>query len=137
MIGDITMVGDVQPVGRLAVRSLIAGAVCASAIYHARTASTNTLALDDLRSGSIDSECLPRLYLTDDQTAGRGRHGKSWASNQGTLTFSLLIDWPLDDDLATRLLSLGVGVGVSREIEYSFAPLRPLPRRFRPARLLR
>lgn len=124
MIADIITVGDVESAGRMAVDRLIADGICRSATHHARTASTNTLALNDLRSGEITSQHLPRLYLADDQTAGRGRHGRTWASNQGTLTFSLLIDWPLDDDCPTRLLSLAVGVGVARAIEHSFAPLR-------------
>jgi BirA family biotin operon repressor/biotin-[acetyl-CoA-carboxylase] ligase len=124
MIRDMITVGDVEAAGRMAAERLIADRVCESATHHARTESTNSLALSDLRSGEMTSQQLPRLYLADDQTAGRGRHGRTWASNQGTLTFSLLIDWPLVDDCPTRLLSLGVGVGIARAIEHLFAPLR-------------
>ncbi len=55
MIGDITTVGDVQPVGRLAVRSLIAGGVCASAIYHART--------PELTATTSTSSAAKRVWL--------------------------------------------------------------------------
>lgn len=117
-------VGDVDPIGLRVVEDLLQEGVCKSARYHATTASTNTLALDDLRAGPILADQLPRLYLADDQTSGRGRHGRTWSSTRGTLTFSLLIDWDLESSRVSRLLSLAVGVGLARAIEYTFAPLR-------------
>ncbi len=117
-------VGEVEPAGRRAVANLISQGICRSATYHSQTDSTNSLALDDLRSRPIAWDQLPRLYLADRQTAGRGRHGRSWHSNRGSLTFSIVIDWQLDLGRSSKLLSLGVGVGVARAIEFSYAPLR-------------
>ncbi len=117
-------IGDVDSAGLQAVEGLIGDRVCRSATYHATAASTNSLALDDLRSGQIAEDQLPRLYLADRQTAGRGRHGRTWSSNEGTLTFSILADRRDGDLQTTKLLSLCVGVGVARGIEFAFAPLK-------------
>ncbi len=58
-------------------------------IYHCReTASTNDWAIRACREGC---EC-PALFLTDRQTNGKGRLGRSWSSAEGaSLTFSILL----------------------------------------------
>ncbi|MCG8650709.1 MAG: biotin--[acetyl-CoA-carboxylase] ligase [Pirellulales bacterium] len=119
----VTSVGSVETPGRRAAEGLLADQICRSAIHLASATSTNSLALEDLRAGAIPTEMVPRLYLADSQTAGRGRHGRTWVSNAGTLTFSLLVDWPADA-VYFRLLPLAVGVGVARAIEFAYAPLR-------------
>ena len=72
----------------------------------------------------LGSELLPRLYLADEQTAGRGRHGRSWHSGAGSLTFSLLTQWRLPTERPSNLLSIAVGVAIARAIEFACAPLR-------------
>lgn len=119
----MTPVGNVDRKGLRAVERLIDAGVCRSACYHESTASTNTLALDELRAGQVTDDQLPRLYLADDQTAGRGRHGRSWNSDGGTLTFSVTVDWDWGRPDESKLLSLSVGVGLARAIEFAFAPL--------------
>ncbi len=116
--------GDVDSRGLAAVEQLLAGDVIQSAWYGHTTGSTNTLALDELGSANQNVD-RPRLILADQQTAGRGRHGRSWVSSAGTLTFSLVIDRPADDRVK-QLLPLAVGVGLARSLEFDFAPLRAM-----------
>ena len=116
--------GDIEPSGLRAVESLIASGVCASADYCQTTESTNTKALSDLRHGRIDQALMPKCYLTDQQTAGRGRHGRRWMSDRGTLTFSLALDRAAIDRRRSQFLSIAVGVGIARVNEFEFAPLQ-------------
>ncbi|WP_182866513.1 biotin--[acetyl-CoA-carboxylase] ligase [Stieleria mannarensis] len=113
----------VTPGLRHTLDTLIGDGVVASAVYRRSTASTNSDALADLQSGQIDEGLLPRLYLADRQTAGRGRHGNAWVSEDDALTFSLAVEF----DLAHRgaaVLSPAVGVAVARAIEFACAPCR-------------
>ena len=119
-----TVSGDVDPAGLRAVGALIEARTCRSAVYCQTTASTNTLALEAARDPGIPPSERPRLFVTDQQTAGRGRHGRSWSSNRGTLTFSLLIDWPAALAAANKPLSVAVGVGIARAVEFICAPIR-------------
>lgn len=114
--------GDVEVAGIQAAEGLLSDDVCRSIDYHHQAASTNTLALDDLRSGKVDREAWPKLYFCDAQTSGRGRHGRTWISTSGALTFSLLLNRP-DAEVIT-LLPLAVGVGIARCVEFDFAPLQ-------------
>ncbi len=100
---------------------------CRSVRYFAEIDSTNSAACRDLTSGQIDdADRLPRLYLADRQTGGRGRHGRSWVADQGTLTFSVLYgvgedeQWELS---AGPLVALATGVAIARTIEYLAAPV--------------
>lgn len=119
----LTTDGVVDPIGLRAVERLISEEICGAADYRQETASTNALALADLRAESVHEHC-PKLYLADSQTAGRGRHGRSWVSTAGTLTFSLVVDRSLQTHRSTKLLSLAVGIGIARSLEYEFAPLQ-------------
>ncbi|MEY2892171.1 MAG: hypothetical protein RJA98_2079 [Pseudomonadota bacterium] len=105
-----------------------------------RLASTNTVLLDRVRAsqfqGDADSgvqlrrsvesgafgrlgrrsaDAMPCLLVAEHQTAGRGRHGKEWASAPGSsLTFSLALtlspaDW--------SGLSLAVGVALAEALD--------------------
>jgi BirA family transcriptional regulator, biotin operon repressor / biotin---[acetyl-CoA-carboxylase] ligase len=61
--------------------------------------STNNLAVEEASDGG-----LPKLFVTDCQTAGRGRGANQWWAREGALTFSVLtnpsrwsinkLDWP-------------------------------------------
>jgi BirA family biotin operon repressor/biotin-[acetyl-CoA-carboxylase] ligase len=116
--------GDVELAGMRSVESLIVNAVVRSADYCKTTESTNTKALLDVRNGNIEETLLPKCYLADGQTAGRGRHGRSWQSDGGTLTFSLVMKRCVSDLRQTQLLPLAVGLGVARFIDFEYAPLQ-------------
>lgn len=71
---------------------------------------------------SIDSSSnasrLPSLFITDEQTAGRGRMGRPWNARQDGLAFSLV--WPGYHELT----SIAVGVAIAETIEYVVGPTR-------------
>ena len=79
-------------------------------VYLPSVNSTNDLALAS--PVEADDSNQVTVFLTDEQTAGRGRRENNWFSSQGALTFSLLINadrlalprsiWPLVS-LATGL----------------------------------
>ena len=116
--------GDVELDGMRAVEGLIAAGFCGSADYCKTTESTNSKALRDVRSGIIEETLLPKCYLADEQTAGRGRHGRSWQSDGGTLTLSLVMARRMSDLRQSQLLPLAVGVGIARFIDFEFAPVQ-------------
>ena len=116
--------GDVELAGMRAVEKLVANGVLGSADYFKTTNSTNTKALLDVRNGNIEETLLPKCYLADGQTAGRGRHGRSWQSDGGTLTFSLVMSRCLSDVRQTQVLPLAVGLGIARFIDFEYAPLQ-------------
>lgn len=93
---------------------------CRGLEHVVEASSTNTLALDELRSGRLTAADLPRIHVADRQTGGRGRSGRSWVSDEGTLTFSLT----LLSTVPLELLPLAIGVGVARSLEFELAPLR-------------
>ncbi len=115
----LTTQGEVDRSGRGYIERLIADRVCRSAVHVQSSESTNALALRDGQSG-IAHELLPRLYVADQQTSGRGRHGRRWHSSDHTITLSLVIASPRP----TTLLPIAAGVGVARSVEHSYAPLR-------------
>lgn len=110
-----------QPQGLAACRELLQRGDCRSVRYYAQIGSTNSAAQQDI---SIDrpppADQLPRLYLADQQTQGRGRLGRQWLSDDGSLTFSLLS--PLDADRA-GWLPLVIGLAIAHTIEYFAAPV--------------
>lgn len=60
------------------------------------------------------------LLLTERQTAGRGRRGRSWFQGPGALAFSLL--WRLPDDRPPSGLSLAVGLALAEALSLSSTP---------------
>ncbi|MCA9139273.1 MAG: biotin--[acetyl-CoA-carboxylase] ligase [Planctomycetales bacterium] len=114
---------DVSPNLRRTVEQLIDDGSIASAVYRRATESTNTDAVSAVQSGAVADTMLPRLYLTDQQTAGRGRQGNSWISDVGSLTFSLVVDFDLANPSAA-FLSPAIGVAIARAIEFLCAPCR-------------
>ncbi|WP_300455199.1 biotin--[acetyl-CoA-carboxylase] ligase [Accumulibacter sp.] len=75
--------------------------------------STSTLLLERAAQGATTGT----LLVADQQTAGRGRRGRSWLSSpEASLTFSLL--WRFTCPVAQLAgLSLAVGVAVARALE--------------------
>jgi BirA family biotin operon repressor/biotin-[acetyl-CoA-carboxylase] ligase len=117
----LTTEGDIDPIGYRAAEHLISDQTIRAVAYCQQTASTNTLALMDLQGGVIE---VPKLFLADTQTDGRGRHGRTWISNSGTLTFSLAVDRRTTNVRSSKLMSLAVGIAIARSLEFEFAPLQ-------------
>jgi len=109
---------DADAGGRRAATGLVDAGVCHWLTYRSETDSTNTLAT------SADAPATPALFLTDRQSGGRGRHGRAWHSDDGTLTFSILIHWDPIDPAQTNLVPIATGVAIARTIEHLFAPIR-------------
>lgn len=125
--------------GLLACQALLSSTPLARIRYFAEVDSTNTAALRDLANQSLDTSDrpaippFPALYVADRQTAGRGRHGRNWVADQGTLTFSLVLasrdpscaeqaTAPGSLRHSTAPLSIAVGVAVARAIDHLAAP---------------
>lgn len=120
----LTKSGPVDPDGLAAAERLLAEETCGAVDYTASTQSTNTRALADINSRQVPATMCPKLYLTDEQTSGRGRHGRSWISDGGTLTFSLVIHLRNQNSAGSKLVSLAVGVGVARCLEFEYGPIQ-------------
>lgn len=122
----IDIQGNPDPVGLKAVRQLVCDQFIRSAACFEELGSTNTLALSQVQDATCSEMTLPRLLIADRQLAGRGRRGRTWSSDDGTLTFSLIVSFD-DPSLRERFIKLGslaVGLGISRFVEYEFAPLQ-------------
>lgn len=108
------------------VEQLLADGVLSSAVYRMSVPSTSTEALDWVQTGEFSESSLPRLFLADQQSAGRGRHGNTWQSEtesgreSDSLTLSVVI--PRVSDAAFEILSPAVGVAAAKAIEFVIAP---------------
>jgi BirA family biotin operon repressor/biotin-[acetyl-CoA-carboxylase] ligase len=88
------------------------GAVGLPYLYHARCGSTN----QELKSEAA-AALAGTLVVTDDQTEGRGRLGRSWLSNPGEdLTFSVL-QRPSMSAAEASLLSLAAALATAEVLE--------------------
>ena len=77
--------------------------------------STNTEALNWAKQHvSENTDSLPALFITQQQTDGRGRGSHSWYSSAGALTFSLLMKVPKPTANAVSAL---VGIAVCEAID--------------------
>lgn len=115
--------------GLRACRQALQSGDCRSVRYFAEIDSTNSAACRDLNAGDCDDNALlPRLYLADVQTAGRGRSGRQWVADGGTLTFSLVhavgeAQPPSLPPEVLPLVGLATGVAIARGVEYVAAPV--------------
>lgn len=80
-------------------------------VFSESTASTNADAKFFGRGNAVDGT----LFLTARQTAGRGRRGRSWLSDEGALCFTLLIRPEFHMTLAPRLV-IACAVGACRAL---------------------
>lgn len=71
--------------------------------------STNSRLLADLRSGELDLS-VHHLYTADEQTAGRGQHGRSWISPKGNVLLSFYTPMVAVADAQTTALAKLSGV---------------------------
>ena len=84
--------------------------------YVDRCASTNALLKEAVASGEAAVR-TGTVLVTDEQTGGRGRLGRSWASRAGEdLTFSVLVR-PALAPARAHLLSLAAALAVAETIE--------------------
>lgn len=78
----------------------------------ARCESTNAVLLGRAEAGAPSGT----VVIAEEQTAGRGRRGRTWFASPGdSLTFSLL--WRFAPGTAPAGLSLAVGVAVTRALD--------------------
>ena len=76
------------------------------------TGSTNADLLARVAAASSAALTRPTLLVARRQTAGRGRAGRTWLSDAGSLTFSLA--WRFEQPLAALVgLPLAIGVAVA------------------------
>ncbi len=82
--------------------------------------STNSELLDRIRAGGAAasrraSDFQPCLLVAEQQTAGRGRHGRHWHAERGrSLTFSLSLPLQRADWSG---LSLAIGLALAEALE--------------------
>lgn len=107
----------------MAVSQLVTDGVIGSAVYRRATASTNSDALSEIQNAAHAAKPLPRLYLADQQTAGRGRQGNRWQSRDDALTFTLAGTFGLASAPSIPV-SIVVGVAAARAIDFVCAPAR-------------
>ena len=70
--------------------------------------STNTAAATQARNGAAEGLCI----LAGEQTAGRGRHGRTWVSNKGAGLYLSIVLRPRFDSQFLPLITLMTGVAV-------------------------
>ena len=80
---------ETPPTQFLDAGKLLATTFVRSVELHDKLGSTNDRAIELARDPNVE---LPALVVARWQTAGRGRGRKAWWSDEGALTFSLLID---------------------------------------------
>lgn len=74
------------------------------------TASTNSQIIEEVKSAQLDAS-LPHLLTTEQQSAGRGQHTRSWQSPPGNVYLSLYLPMSLP---VTGLMSLVVGYQLAK-----------------------
>ena len=90
------------------VRRELAGTVFGSVRFVARTGSTNADLLAAARGGEPEGSVL----VADHQTAGRGRHGRSWMAPPGAALLASALLRPPQASPAVALLSPAVALAV-------------------------
>ncbi len=108
------------------MRRLLDAGFCRSAEQFPTLGSTNQAALQEsLETAGKPSEAYyPRLIAADRQTAGRGRQGRNWHADRGTLTFSwtaVVAALQLPDE-ALSSVALAAGMAVADAIESTIPP---------------
>lgn len=73
------------------LESLVSDTFLQSVIYYGETDSTNTRATELLATD--ESFATPCLVYAENQIAGRGRGANRWWSAEGSLTFSVVVDF--------------------------------------------
>ncbi|MCY3805012.1 MAG: biotin--[acetyl-CoA-carboxylase] ligase, partial [bacterium] len=90
------------------VRERMAGTVFGSVRFVGTTGSTNA----DLLAAARDGASEGLVLVADHQTAGRGRHGRSWVAPPGAALLASVLLRPQAGSAALTLLSPAVGLAV-------------------------
>lgn len=89
------------------VDSLVDGpSIVTSVQFFDRCASTNSVALEAAARGAAEGA----LFVADEQTAGRGRHGRAWAAPAGSSLLLSLVLRPAVPPASLSLLPLLAGL---------------------------
>lgn len=75
--------------------------------------STNTEAIKQAKQGADEGLCV----VADQQTAGRGRHGRTWVSEKGSGLYFSIVLRPKVDTQYLPLITLMTGVAVRDTLE--------------------
>ena len=95
------------------VSSLVDGPSMVTAVeWHDRCTSTNALARDAAVGGAAEG----LLILADEQTEGRGRHGRNWAAPPGSSLLLSLVVRPVVPQSSLALLPLLTGLVLAETI---------------------
>ena len=95
------------------VNSLVDGPSIVSAVeWHDRCESTNSLAVAGATRGAGEG----LLVLADEQTAGRGRHGRTWSAPPGTSLLLSLLVRPVVPPASVSLLPLLAGLVLAETV---------------------
>lgn len=96
------------------LESLLEETFLQSVTHYDQTDSTNTRAIELLASGNLVKS--PGLIYAESQVAGRGRGANRWWSTSGSLTFSLVVEFPREAFSVERkaLLPLLTGMAILR-----------------------
>jgi BirA family biotin operon repressor/biotin-[acetyl-CoA-carboxylase] ligase len=88
-------------------------------IYLPSTSSTNEVAKAIVEKMLAEREDVrPTIIVAGEQTAGRGRMGRSWTSVPGALAVSVIVPWPEGPERVR--LPVRVGVALARGLSRAF-----------------
>jgi len=96
---------------------LISGSWGRSLTVHERTAST----MDDATAAAADGAEDGYVVLADQQTHGRGAHGRHWLSPPSSDLYFSVVTRPAVEPASTALVTLATGLGV-RDAVASYLP---------------
>jgi len=99
------VIDDLQPEK---VRRRVTGNWGRSLTVHQSTAST----MDDASAAAADGANDGHVVLADQQTRGRGAHGRQWLSPPGSDLYFSVITRPAVEPASTALITLATGLGV-------------------------
>lgn len=99
---------------------------CLQPLLHEAAGRIDVQVLEECDSTNSQLQTLAKsgapsgtLLITEHQTAGRGRRGRSWYQGSQSLAFSLL--WRLPDDRPPSGLSLAVGLAIAEALPITSA----------------
>jgi BirA family biotin operon repressor/biotin-[acetyl-CoA-carboxylase] ligase len=101
------------------LRPRLTGNWGSSLTVHESTAST----MDDASAAAANGAKDGHVVLADQQTRGRGAHGRQWSSPPGSDLYFSVVARPMVEASATALITLATGLGV-RDAVASFLPSR-------------
>lgn len=110
------MIQDLQPEG---LGQLLRGGWGRSLTIKQSTAST----MDDAASAAAEGATDGHVVLADEQTRGRGAHGRHWVSPPGSDLYFSVVARPQVEPASTALVTLASGLGV-RDAAAGFLPGR-------------